>query len=100
MTKLDYDRIRDPELLRTIAKVQDAELRHHFDIMRRRECFWALKMGKSTEEIEQQLIELEEEIADRLHHVYGSGSERRPRKDKPVPPPKAPKKGHGPRPQP
>jgi transposase len=58
-------------------------------------------MGKDAEGVERQLLELEENIADRLHRIYGGGSVRRPRKNKPeaakVP---KPQKGHGPRPQP
>ena len=100
MPDLDLDRIRDLELMRTVAKVQDAELRRLHDVMRVRERFWAQREGKSAEEIERLLLGLEEDIAERLHRVYGGGSERRPRKNKPDNPPKAPQKGHGPRPQP
>ena len=96
---IDIDRTRDTELLRQVAKIQDAELRRLQieNIVLRRENA-ALK-GASPEEIEAKIAEFEKQLTESYEKTRLGGSERRPRNDKPEKPKRA-QKGHGPTPQP
>ncbi|MEQ9152745.1 MAG: hypothetical protein RLO06_14810 [Parvibaculum sp.] len=96
---IDLDRTRDPEVLRQVAKIQDAELRRvqqqMLALKRENE---ALK-GGTPDEIAERMAEFERQLTQGYTSTYSSGSERRPRG---TPPKKAkkPQKGHGPTPQP
>ena len=96
---IDIDRTRDTELLRQIAKIQDAELRRLQieNLVLRRENA-ALK-GASPDEIEAKIAEFEKQLAQNYEKTRLGTSERRPRNDKPKKPKQA-QKGHGPTPQP
>jgi len=98
---VDLERVRDIELIRTVAKIQDAELHRLNDIMRKERRYFAQKMGMSPEQVELELLKLEDEISETHQRIYGGGSERRPREARPErEEPKPPQKGHGPTPQP
>jgi transposase len=96
---VDLDRVSDLELLRQVAKVQDAEIhRLHQQLMRMTEA-----LGKATkadaDEIKGQLALLQAQLKQIQERAYGNKSERRPRGDKPTKE-KQPQEGHGPTPQP
>lgn len=88
---IDLDRVTDVDLLRTVAKVQDAEIRRLHSMVQQ----LASAKGKDAE---AQLAMLQEQLADRCNKSLGKGSERRPRdkakKDR------AQQRGHGTKPQP
>ena len=95
---IDFDRTKDVELLRTVAKVQDTELRRvHEKLAEMRAEISKLKK-LSPEEAELQLALLEKELNEGYKRTVSSGSERKPRPKDPKP--KKSKKGHGPTPQP
>ena len=80
---IDIDRTRDTELLRQVAKIQDAELRRLQieNLVLRRENA-ALK-GATPEEIEAKIAQFEKQLTQNYEKTRLGGSERRPRGDKP-----------------
>jgi transposase len=97
---VDLERVRDIELLRQVAKIQDAELRRVHTKLKETIRIVGLQSGKTPAQIEAELQKADDDYAESTRRMYGGGSERRPRKrDKPDKP-KAEQKGHGPKPQP
>jgi transposase len=95
---VDIDRVSDVEILRTVAKVQDAEIRRLHDKLTTITREVATLKGGDSAAIEAQLRLLEKELADAYRRTYERGSERRPR-EKPERE-KKPQTGHGPKEQP
>jgi len=95
---IDLDRTSNTELLRQVAKIQDAEiLRLHEKLTEVRADVERLK-GRSPEEIQAQLALLEKELSESYARTRSGGSERRPREKAETE--RAKQKGHGPTPQP
>jgi len=97
---IDLDRTSDPELLRTVAKIQDAEIRRLHDKLTAvtRELAIATKVDAAT--IQERLALLEKELREAHERTHHGGSERRPRTEAEKPKEKKPQTGHGPTPQP
>jgi len=96
---VDLDRVSDLELLRTVAKVQEAEIRRLSKqlLLVTKELAAAKKEDSAA--IQERLSILEKELQEVQERAYGHQSERRPRSDKPTKE-KKPQTGHGPTPQP
>lgn len=73
---VDLDRVSDLELLRTVAKVQDAEIRRLSKqlLLVTRELAAANKEDSAT--IQKRLIALEKELQEVQERAYGHQSER------------------------
>ena len=97
---VDLERVRDIELLRQVAKIQDAELRRVHTKLKETIRIVGLQTGKTPEQIEAELQQADEEHAESTRRMYGGGSERRPRQREKPEKPKAQQKGHGPKAQP
>jgi transposase len=97
---IDIDRVGDIELLRQVAKIQDAELKRVHGELRAKQRQWAELAGKTPEQIEAVMGALDQDIESTTQRVYGGGSERRPRKEGTPEKSKAPQQGHGPKAQP
>lgn len=98
---IDLDRVSDPELLRAVAKVQDAEIRRLHDRLTTLTRQLAAAQNADAATIQEQLALLEKELREAHERAYRTGSERRPRPDTDVPKgEKKPAKGHGPTAQP
>jgi transposase len=101
---IDLDRVTDVELLRTVAKVQDGEIRRlHVKISALvTELATANKVDAKT--IQERLAILDRELREAYEKTRSGGSERRPRSDDkprdPKPDRREPVKGHGPTAQP
>ncbi|MBK6686038.1 MAG: IS66 family transposase zinc-finger binding domain-containing protein [Deltaproteobacteria bacterium] len=96
---MDLDRVSDLELLRTVAKVQEAEIRRLSKqlLLVTKELAAAKKEDSAA--IQERLSILAKELQEVQERAYGHQSERRPRSDKPTKE-KKPQTGHGPTPQP
>ena len=98
---IDLERVSDPELLRAVAKVQDAEIRRLHDRLTTLTRQLAAAQNADAATIQEQLALLEKELREAHERAYRTGSERRPRPDTDVPKAeKKPSKGHGPTAQP
>ena len=96
---VDLDRTRDADLLRQVAKIQDAELRRlQLEVLKLKRENEQLK-GASPDEIDAKIAAFEKALAEGYAQTRSGGSERRPRGNKPDKA-KKPQKGHGPTPQP
>lgn len=95
---IDIDRVSDVDLLRQVAKIQDAEIRRLHNKLTEAVQRLAEAKGADAEEIAEQLRMLQAELAERYAATYKTGSERRPKSDKPEKK-KTPQKGHGPKAQ-
>lgn len=96
---IDLDRVSNTEVLRQVAKIQDAEIRRLHDKLTHVRAEVERLKGRSPEEIQAQLALLEKELGEAYARTQRGGSERRPRdKSDEVERPK--QKGHGPTPQP
>lgn len=97
---IDLERVGDLEILRQVAKIQDAELRRvqaqNLALKRENE---ALK-GATPDEIAERMAAFERELTKDSARAFGSGSERRHRNEPKSSSEKPPQKGHGPTPQP
>jgi transposase len=89
---IDLDRTSNIELLRQIAKLQDAEIRRLLGKLE--ETIARLPEGPEREQLRAEL-----ERREGLGQA-GGGSERRPRREEKPPKPKREQRGHGPTPQP
>jgi transposase len=87
---------KDPERLRTAALLLEQENDRLVQKVVALQKENLALLGKSPEELQLRIAELERQLAQRTQQVFGSKSERRPRTDKPAPEPKAPQTGHGP----
>lgn len=98
---IDLDKTNDPELLRAVAKIQDAEIRRlHQKLSLLTQQLEAAK-GSDAATIQARLALLEKELTDAQKRAYNNGSERRPRpKESDSKVEKKDQKGHGPTPQP
>lgn len=97
---IDYDRTNDVELLRNAAKVLDHEVLRLQEQLKLATKMIAEAQGLSDEDKAKQIRILTEQLDAAYQRARGgSGSERRPRTDKPEAERK-PQKGHGPTPQP
>jgi transposase len=98
---IDLDRVSDPELLRAVAKIQDAEIRRlHAKVSMLTEQL-ALASGADQAAVQEQLAALARELEQRRATAYENGSERRPRPaDAKAKSDKTPQSGHGPKSQP
>ena len=98
---IDLDRVSDPELLRTVAKIQDAEIRRLHAKLTAVTAQLALAKGADAETAQRQLAALAKELEAAYAKTYQHGSERRHRSDVDKPKPeRAPQTGHGPKAQP
>ena len=97
---MDVDRIKDVELLRTVTKVQDHEIRRLHVKLREATRIAAEARGATSTQIEEQLRLLQEQLDEQYRKAYSTGSERRPSGREKTDEPKQPQKGHGPTPQP
>jgi len=97
---VDLERVRDIELLRQVAKIQDAELRRVHTKLKETIRIVGLQTGKTPEQIEAELQKADDDHAESTRRMYGGGSERRPRQREKPEKPKTEQKGHGPKPQP
>jgi transposase len=104
---IDLAHERDPEILRQVAQLQDREIgRLISDNARLREENARLR-GQDPAGAQQELELMKELLAQREQALFGRSSEKRPRPADGVggsagetAPAKAPRRGHGPRPQP
>ena len=92
---IDLDRVSDLELLRQVAKIQDAEIRRLHDKLMFVTKELATAAGGDVAAIEAQLRLLQKELDEAYRRTYSQGSERRPRGEKGKKE-RAPQKGHGP----
>jgi transposase len=97
---LDLDRVKDTELLRQVAKVQDAEIRRLHDKLTTLKTEVEALKGRSPEEIQNQLALLEKELSEAYAQTRRGGSERRHRDEETADKAKSKQSGHGPTPQP
>ncbi len=91
----------DVEVLRTIARLQDAEIeRLHAKVTALTRALAAAQKADAAT-VQKLLIQLDEELREARDKYRKGGSERRPRKDIDRPKPEGkPRTGHGPKPQP
>ena len=99
---IDIDRTSDTELLRAVAKIQDAEIRRLHEKLTTMTAELVSAKGGDSTAIQQRLQLLQKELEDARLRTLQGGSERRHRsepssKDRA---PKQPPTGHGPTPQP
>lgn len=79
---VDLDRIKDPQLLRQIARLQHDELERVLAKLREARIELASLQGRSPEEAQTELAGLEVELSRTFSSVTNPGkSERRPRRD-------------------
>lgn len=91
---IDIERVSDVDLLRQVARVQDAEIR------RLHQLIDALSKSQGKDAAEQIAL-LRERLENNYDKTFGRGSERRPRdEEESEKKPKEPQQGHGPTPQP
>lgn len=90
---------KDPERLRQAALLLEQEnarlLQKNLELQKQNLAL----QGKSPEELQLRIAELERQLAARTQALFGSRSERRPRPDRPEPEPAPKQQGHGPTPQ-
>lgn len=100
---VNLDRVTDIEVLRTVAKLQDAELqRLHAKVTTLTRALATAK-GAKADELQGLLASLDRELREARERAFKSGSERRPREHAEEPEGAAEpavRPGHGPRPQP
>jgi transposase len=97
---IDLDRVTDPELLRAVAKVQDAEIRRLHEKLTAVTRELAAAAGADAATIQLRLDKLGEELREAYEKTYKKGSERRGRAEPPAAKAKTRQPGHGPTPQP
>ncbi len=100
---LDIENTTDPEALRAVSRLLDAEVRRLQRRLKETTGILAKLREDDSEAVQKHLELLDEELKKRHEHAYSSGSERRPRDaaDKPQPDKKPPsKKGSARTPQP
>ena len=96
---IDLERTKDVELLREVARVQDAEIRRQHEVIRNLTAALASSEGAGSEGVKARLALLTEQL-EKAYSASGAGggSERRPR-DKDETSEKKRQSGQGPRDQ-
>lgn len=97
---MDLSRVKDPETLRTAAQLLERENRKLLEKVLALQAEVAALKGQTPDSLQLRLAQLEEQLAQRNHKLFGDSSERRPHNGAKPPPEKPVRPGHGPRAQP
>lgn len=98
---LRIEHVQDIETLRQMALLLDRENQRLHDRLRKLTEEIARLRGEDGSALQKELEFLKELLAQRERALFGDSSEKRPRrKDEPEPTNSAPRRGHGPKPQP
>ena len=96
---IDLEREKDPNVLRQVAQLQEAELKRLRARLQQALGELARLKNQSPSALQQELIALQELIAQREHALFGRSSEKRSATPAAAAA-AAPQRGHGPREQP
>ena len=96
MDMLRIERVKDIEVLRQIALLQEREIEKLHDRLTTLSVELARLTGQDAAQAQIEIDILKDLLAQREHALFGESSEKRPGEEERPATPRKPRKGHGP----